>query len=558
MNCKECEILITRKIAGETAPAEEAALELHLKDCASCRQEYAELSGAKELLLKDGGCPDDAGMVANVLEGIEREEIKFRQGFFPRLALRSAFAVAAVLAAVFGYDAVYSVINVSDYTEILNYTRYSFTGGSEPVVKAALQHQQADELSAGSVDYGAVASLENALYSLDKHDNVRMIAIIKDIVKHKSEGSLSGGAAKVFNDVFGGGVVVEAAACNGNARRVQDEITAAIESERTQNYDDAIKIYSGISKRPGIDSHTASLASLLAERAAESKQAYQRAASLKGEQKLKALVKSLDYLQVVKTAEKEGAKTRDGKFLVGVSLSRSGYGLKSALVFNELKNENENKRGKDMDKKFEAAVRMNLGVAAEKAGVRSVAAGCFNELNSSGMTSPVDMSAYGSYVRYVLEPGSRPPNIVNAASARVQLDGKEMIRVQPHGEKWSVGEAFAAVNQWKEYDAFCFDAFNPGKKVLLVDFRVRAKPGDGGGRVFLYSTGIRPGYSKVAIDLRDATYINGDPVRWSKNVHEWVLTQNKLGKTPEVFYMSNFRLERARPAAVMAEAQVKQ
>ncbi len=557
MNCKECEILITRKIAGEATSAEEAFLELHLKDCAACRQEYSELAGAKALLLKDSGCQEDAGMVSKVFAGIEREENKFRQGFFPRLALRSLFAVAAVLAVVFGYDAVYSVISVSDYTKILDFAKYSFSGGSEPVVKAALLHQQASELSAGSVDYMAVASLENALYSIDKHDNVRMIAILKDIVKHKAAGSFSGGAAKVCNDVFGGGVVVEAAACCPNARRVQDEILLAIESERTQNYDYAIRIYSDISKRPGIDGYTGSLTAMLAERSAESKLAYQRATKLKGEQKLKSLVKSLDYLQVVKTAEKEGAKTRDGKFLVGVSLSKAGYGLKSALVFNELKNESENGSDGKQDKKFAAAVRMNLGVAAEKAGVRSVAANSFNEFNSSGLTSPVNLSSYGIYVKYVLEPGSRPPNIVNAASARVQLDGKEMIRVQPHGEKWSVGEAFAEVKLWKEYDTFCFDAYNPGKNVLIFDFRVRAKTGDIKGRTFKYSIGVKPGASRVAIDLREATYVNGEPVRWNCNVHEWVLKQNIFGKTPEVFYVSNFRLERTRPAALLAEAQGK-
>ena len=557
MNCKECEILITRKIAGEATLADEAALEQHLLDCASCRKEYAELAGAKELLLKDGGCQEDTGMVSKVFDGLEREELKLRKRFFPGFALRSAFAVAALLAVIFGYDAVYSIINVSDYTQILDYTKYSFFGGSEPVVKAALLHQQARELSADSVDYMAVASLENALYSMDKHDNVRMIAILQDIVKHKAEGSLSGSAAKAFNDVFGGGVVVEAADCSPNVRRVQDEILAAIESERTQNFDDAIKIYSDISKRPGIDSYTASLSALLAERSAESKQAYQRAAKLNGEQKLKALVKSLDYLQVVKTAEKEGVKTRDGKFLVGVSLSKAGYGLKSALVFNELKNESENERAGKQDKKFAAAVRMNLGVAAEKAGVRSVAANSFNEYNSSGLTSPVNLSSYGIYVKYVLEPGSRPPNIVNAASARVQLDGKDMIRVQPHGEKWSVGEDFAEVKQWKEYDTFCFDAYNPGKNVLLFDFRVRAKTGNVKGRTFNYSLGVKPGTSRVAIDLREATYLNGEPVRWNNNVHEWVLRQNVFGKTPEVFYVSNFRLEKTRPAALLAAAQGK-
>ena len=548
MNCKECEILITRKIAGEATPAEEAFLELHLKDCAACRQEYSELAGAKALLLKDSGCQEDAGMVSKVFAGIEREENKFRQGFFPRLALRSLFAVAAVLAVVFGYDAVYSVISVSDYTKILDFAKYSFSGGSEPVVKAALQHQQADELSNNSIDYTAVASLENALYSIDKRDNVRMIAILKDIVRRKSEGSLSGGAAKLFNNVFGSGVVVEAA-CN-NVRRVQDEILTAVECEKTQNYDDAVRIYSGISARQGIDSYTASLSALLAESAKESKLAYQRSANLKGEQKLKALVKSLNYLEVVKTAGKGGAKTRDGRFIVGVSLSKSGYGLESALVFNELKNENEKKK----DKKFEAAVKMNLGVAAEKSGVRSVAAGCFNELNSSGITSPVDIRAYGSYVRYVLEPWSRPPNIVNAGSARVQLGGKEMIRVQPHGAKWAVGENFAAVNAWKTYDTFSFDVYNPEKKVLLFDFRVRGLLDSGRGNIFLYTAGVRPGYSSVAIDLRGATSMTGEPYRWDRNVHEWYFTQNKFSVTPAAFYVNNFRLEKSKPSAVLAGA----
>ena len=548
MNCKECEILITRKVSGETAPAEEAAVELHLKDCAACRLEYAELSGAKELLLKDSGCPEDYLTASSVLEGIESKEIKHRQGFgfFPRLALRSAFAVAAVLAVVFGYDAVYSVIYVSDYTKILDFARYSLPGGSELVVKAALQHQQADELSNDNIDYAVVASLENALYSIDKHDNVRMIAILKDIVRRKSEGSISGASAEFFNNVFGNGVVVEAA-CN-NVWRVQDEILTAVECEKTQNYEDAVRIYSGISKKPGIDAYTASLSALLAERAKESKLAYQRSADLKGEQKLKALVKSLNYLEVVKTAGTAGTRTRDGRFIVGVSLSKSGYGLESALVFNELKNEN----GKKNDKKFEAAVKMNLGVAAEKSGVRSVAAGCFNELNSSGITSPVNISSFGSYVRYVLEPASRPPNIVNAASARVQLGGKEMIRVQPHGGKWSIGEDFAAVNMWKIYDRFSFDVYNPGKKVLLFDFRVRALPDGGKGKIFLYTVGVRPGYSSVAIDLRDATSMTGEPYRWDRNVHEWYFTQNKFSITPEVFYVNNFRLEKSQPSAVVA------
>ncbi|GEM_PF-3741565 len=552
MNCKECEILITRKVAGEATSAEEAALELHLKDCAPCCLEYAELTGAKVLLLKDSGCAEYPGMVSTVFESIEREESRYRRGFFPRLVLRSAFAVAAVLAVVFGYDAVYSVINVSDYTKILDFAKYSFSGGSEPVVKAALQHQQADELSNDSIDYTAVASLENALYSIDKHDNVRMIAILKDIIRRKSEGSLSGGAVKFFNNIFGSGVVVEAA-CN-NVRRVQDEILTAVECEKTQNYDDAVRIYSGISTKPGIDAYTASLSAFLAERAKESKLAYQRSANLKGDQKLKALVKSLDYLEVVKTAGKGGTKTRDGRFIVGVSLSKSGYGLESALVFNELKNENVKKNDKKNDKKFEAAVKMNLGVAAEKSGVRSVAAGCFKEVNSSGITSPVDISAYGNYVRYVLEPWSRPPNIVNAGSARVQLGGKEMIRVQPHGAKWAVGEDFAAVNMWKTYDTFSFDVYNPGKKVLIFDFRVRALPDAGKGKIFLYTAGVRSGYSSVAIDLRGATSLTGESYRWDRNVHEWYFTQNKFSITPEVFYVNNFRLEKSQPAAVMAGA----
>ena len=256
---------------------------------------------------------------------------------------------------------------------------------------------------------------------------------------------------------------------------------------------------------------------------------------------MKVLVRCMDYQKIADDFAPETAGDKSGKFIYAVSLSKSGYALESAALFTDLK------RDKTAGAGFKSAVKMNLGVAADKAGLKNIAADCFKEVNSAGLTAPVDMKEYRSYYKYVLEPGRGIPDLNGAKLQSVRINGRNALQVRPLGPKWSIGESGCINSNWEGYEYFVFEVYNPGKKDIVLDIYLRPYKNDPYTGMFRSTMSARPGYTKLEVDLREAMTIEGKKIDFKNPVFQWFVTQNS-GESPEVFYVNNFRLEKETPA----------
>ncbi len=128
------------------------------------------------------------------------------------------------------------------------------------------------------------------------------------------------------------------------------------------------------------------------------------------------------------------------------------------------------------------------------------------------------------------------------SSRAKRINGRSSVQIRPSGTVWSFGESLCLNNTWDGYDYFVFDVYNPGSNDLVMN--VYVKPNNNGreGKLFRSTIAARPGYSTLEVDLRDVFSMSGSKMDFGKPISQWFIEQ--YGKTPKVFYVNNFRLEK--------------
>ncbi|MEI7904792.1 MAG: hypothetical protein WCI43_05185 [Candidatus Firestonebacteria bacterium] len=533
MKCKDAELLITKKVLGETSKEEEKLLRKHFRLCPACAKEYLSLGKIARKLKNYPVISEDPNFRQRVLARIDASGREGRKIPFQGFLFKFAVAAIVFIAVLAGYEGFYGLMS-SDYDKILSYAKNS-GAATDTTLNSSLQHRLAKELSSEKIDYITVANLENALFVSEKAGKQEMLLLLESLVRTKSERTLYAKIGMLIRNIFSDGSVA-AFGRSGEDARLSEQLQTALACEKNRDYKTASEIYRKASKEKNLNSYSFELVKMLYRDALEEQKVFEKSGGLRGEAKIKALARCLDYQKIVEDFNQEQFESSSGKFIYAVSLSKSGYPLQSAAAFSELK------YSEKTDDSFKTAVKMNLGVAADRVGFKDIAAGCFKEINTAGLAAPVDMKEYVSYVKYVIDSGSVPPIVSGAKSRAKRINGRSSVQIRPSGTVWSFGESLCLNNTWDGYDYFVFDVYNPGSNDLVMN--VYVKPNNNGreGKLFRSTIAARPGYSTLEVDLRDVFSMSGSKMDFGKPISQWFIEQ--YGKTPKVFYVNNFRLEK--------------